>query len=360
MARGIYATLQNQTSSDPIPGDQEWLCSPREKQGFVPSIDRTHKQAGGRKGGDKILPGLLQPPLSGTKIQPQMEAYLGPQPSKSVLETRHLQNGNSGNNKDVSPKGGVGNVAGLQRRLFSHPHQSEVPEVSQVFSGKESLSIHGSSFRARHSSTGIYQSSQGGETDGSSTGYPDPPVPRRLVSQSPGPGNLPTTYPDPLGPVLRTRVGGKHGEIGTYASTGFQFRRLPVRSTVGSSVAHSGQMDRSSTETTVHQRQDSCSVRQFMSLIGLLTATEKQVWAGRLHMRPVQWRLKRHWHVPESLEKIIPIPLSLHPHLDWWLEESNVLKGQPLHPLQHALQIFTDASNEGWGAHLGGSTARGV
>ena len=97
-----------------------------------------------------------------------------------------------------------------------------------------------------------------------------------------------------------------------------------------------------------------------MSLIGLLTATEKQVWAGRLHMRPVQWHLKRHWHVPESLEKIIPVPLSLHPHLDWWLEKNNVLKGQPLHPLQHALQIFTDASNEGWGAHLGGSTARGV
>ena len=34
--------------------------------------------------------------------------------------------------------------------------------------------------------------------------------------------------------------------------------------------------------------------------------------------------------------------------------------GQPLHPLQHALQVFTDASNEGWDAHLGDSTARGV
>ena len=184
-----------------------------------------------------------------------METYLGPQPSKPVLETRHLQDGNSGNNKVVSPKGGMGNVAGLQRRLLSHPHQSEVPEVSQVFSGKESLSIYGPSFQSRHSSTGIYQGSQGGEVDGSNTGYPDPPVPRRLVSQSPGPGNLPTTYPDPFGPVPRTRVGGQHGEIGTYASTGVQFRRLLVRSSVGSSFAHSGQMDHSSTETTVHQRQ---------------------------------------------------------------------------------------------------------
>ena len=37
-----------------------------------------------------------------------------------------------------------------------------------------------------------------------------------------------------------------------------------------------------------------------------------------------------------------------------------MLRGQPLHPLSHALQLFTDASNEGWGAHLGDSTARGV
>ena len=103
-----------------------------------------------------------------------------------------------------------------------------------------------------------------------------------------------------------------------------------------------------------------CTVRQFMSLIGLLTATEKQVWSSRLHMRPIQWYLKCHWHVPESLDKVIPLPPSLHPHLDLWLSESNVLRGQPLYPLQHALQIFTDASNEGWGAHLGDSTARGV
>ena len=59
------------------------------------------------------------------------------------------------------------------------------------------------------------------------------------------------------------------------------------------------------------KNRDSCTVRQF--LIGLLTATEKQVWVGRLHMRPIQWHLKRHWHVPEILEKVIPIPASPHP-----------------------------------------------
>ena len=59
------------------------------------------------------------------------------------------------------------------------------------------------------------------------------------------------------------------------------------------------------------------------------------------------------------MEKTIPIPKSLHPHLVWWLEENNVITGQPLHPLKHALQIFTDASKEGWGAHLNKHIARG-
>ena len=101
-----------------------------------------------------------------------------------------------------------------------------------------------------------------------------------------------------------------------------------------------------------------CPVRQFVSLIGLLTATEKQVHLGRLYMRPMQWHLKNNWRVPASLEKMIPIPRSLHPHLQWWLEEDNMLQGQPLHPIKHALQIFTDASKEegggggGGGAHL--------
>ena len=103
-----------------------------------------------------------------------------------------------------------------------------------------------------------------------------------------------------------------------------------------------------------------CPVRQFMSLIGLLTATEKQVHLSGLHMRPIQWHLKNNWRIPESLEKVIPVPRSLHPDLKWWLDESNVLPGQPLHPRKHALQIFTDASKEGWGTHLNERTARGT
>ena len=79
-----------------------------------------------------------------------------------------------------------------------------------------------------------------------------------------------------------------------------------------------------------------------------------------MHMRPIQWHLKNNWMVLESLEKVIPFPRSLHPHLQWWLKEDNVLTGQPLHPIKHALQIFPDASKEGWGVHLNEPIASGT
>ena len=98
-----------------------------------------------------------------------------------------------------------------------------------------------------------------------------------------------------------------------------------------------------------------CSVRQPMSLIGLLRAMEKQVLSESLHMRPIQWHLKNHWHITESLEKIILIP-----HLTWWLKDKNVLPDKHLHPLRHTVQIFTDALNKGWGTYLGDSTTRDI
>ena len=58
-------------------------------------------------------------------------------------------------------------------------------------------------------------------------------------------------------------------------------------------------------------------------------------------MRPIQWHLKRHWRDHESLEKEIPVPRTLHPHLQWWTKEENVLPGQPLHPLHHTIQVYT-------------------
>ena len=56
----------------------------------------------------------------------------------------------------------------------------------------------------------------------------------------------------------------------------------------------------------------------------------------------------------------LPFPSVSAPPSEMVAGEDNVLHGQPLHPAKHAVQVFTDTSKEGWGAHLNEHTARGT
>ena len=81
---------------------------------------------------------------------------------------------------------------------------------------------------------------------------------------------------------------------------------------------------------------------------------------GHLHMRPFQFHLKEHWRYPQSLDNLLPWTEAIAAHLDWWKNPSNVMKGADLHPRDHSIQLFTDASNEGWGAHLDQNSTKGL
>ena len=113
-----------------------------------------------------------------------------------------------------------------------------IPIHPQLLFEQQGISVHSPSFRPSYGSIGVYQGGQRGEIDGSVKGYKNPPVPRRLVAQSPVSGDLPTTYPDPLGPVPRSGLGSQYEKVRTGTSTSFQFRRLPVRSSDGPGLTH--------------------------------------------------------------------------------------------------------------------------
>ena len=102
------------------------------------------------------------------------------------------------------------------------------------------------------------------------------------------------------------------------------------------------------------------TARCLMSLIGLLASTEKMVPEGRLHMRPFQFHLKEHWRYPQSLQSLLPWTEAISAHLDWWQNPVNMMKGADLHPKDHSIQLFTDASNKAWGAHLDQSSTKGL
>ena len=69
-------------------------------------------------------------------------------------------------------------------------------------------------------------------------------------------------------------------------------------------------------------------------------------------MRPFQFHLKEHWGYPQSLDSLLPWTETISSHLNCWQKPTNLIKSADLHPKDHSIQLFTDASNKGWSAHL--------
>ena len=182
-----------------------------------------------------------------------MEANLRSESSQFIPQHRHIQNGNPGDDPVVLANRGVGHIAGFQRRILPHSNCPKVKKVSPVLPVQSNLSVHCSSLWFGHSSSRVHQGGQGSETHGSVTGYQDPPVPRRLVTESPFPGDLSTTYPDPLGPVPAVGLGSKYDKVGISPQKGLQFCRLLIRPDHQSSSTNSRPVGGTSGETKVHK-----------------------------------------------------------------------------------------------------------
>ena len=81
-------------------------------------------------------------------------------------------------------------------------------------------------------------------------------------------------------------------------------------------------------------QRDPNTVRSWMSLLGLLSATEKKlVPMGRLHLRNIQHCLKGQWNVKlHSLHSGVQLSQSALTDLRWWMMSKHVLASCPTHP----------------------------
>ena len=102
------------------------------------------------------------------------------------------------------------------------------------------------------------------------------------------------------------------------------------------------------------------TVRKMMSLLGLMSSAEKVIPWGILHMRELQADLHGQWRRGESLESQIVLTPPSRADLQWWKEDSNLVAGLPLHPPTPQIELFTDSSTEGWGAHIESKTGSGL
>ena len=97
----------------------------------------------------------------------------------------------------------------------------------------------------------------------------------------------------------------------------------------------------------------------WLSLLGMLSTLSHLVAGGRLRMRSLQLCLHRSWdHVDQSTQ--IPWSQDCLMDLRWWLHVPRLSLGVSLQQVSPDLDFWSDASDVGWGAHLGLLTASGL
>ena len=239
----VQPTLQGETSSDKVTGNYQWIRKSDQKQTHKGLLTSSPSKTSGRKGDNSVLPGLLQPLVSSTKTQQQMEAHPRSKLAELLPSNLIFQDGDTRVHPTLPSKRGVGDVSGFQRRLFPYSNRTKVAEIPQIFSPQSSLSVHSSPLWPLNGSVGVHQGGQRSQVNGTGSGYQDPPVPRRLVAESPVPGNVPTSYPDPLGPMPQVRVGSESNQVGVGASASIQLCRLPFRPLSGAGQTDPGEVD---------------------------------------------------------------------------------------------------------------------
>ena len=174
------------------------------------------------------------------KTQHQVEAHTRSVQAESLPQNREIQNGDAGNHQNISPTRGVGHLNRFPGRLLPYPNTGTVQEISQISYSGSDIPIQGSALRSVHSAHGIHCSSKGGETDGHTSGYKNPPVPRQLVGESKVPPHLSPAYPNSSEIMPRPRMGGEHREIRAGTKTGLRLRRLPVQPQVRPDATDTG------------------------------------------------------------------------------------------------------------------------
>ena len=250
LERGLHPPLSDPAKPHKVSHCRKPLRQSPQEQLPVGGITSAYGQKCNRAGPQSNISRVFQPTFSGTQTQQQVEAYTRPKQTKSFPQGGEVQNGDTGNHQDIPPARGVGNLSRLQGCLLPYTDTGAIQEISQISCPGSDLPVQSTAFWSVHSAHGVHCLGKGGETDGHTQGYKNPPVPRRLVGQSQIPPNLSPSHPDPGQDVPGSRLAGESRKIRTGAPTSVQLRRLPVRPQVRPGQTDTGPVAKSSRENT--------------------------------------------------------------------------------------------------------------
>ena len=97
----------------------------------------------------------------------------------------------------------------------------------------------------------------------------------------------------------------------------------------------------------------------WLELLGVLSSMIQLVPGGRLRMRSLQFVLRRSWDQVDQSALVRWTPEVRH-DLEWWLDQARLERGISLDQVSPQLDLWSDASDVGWGAHLGEDAISGL
>ena len=104
----------------------------------------------------------------------------------------------------------------------------------------------------------------------------------------------------------------------------------------------------------------SLTYSESLSLLGHLNWSSSIIYLGRLRLRPIQQFLKRKGLLSQSSPRREIETKEFQQTLQVWLDPSFLNKGITFQPFPTQETMYSDASNQGWGAHLGSHSCRGL
>ena len=98
--------------------------------------------------------------------------------------------------------------------------------------------------------------------------------------------------------------------------------------------------------------------KSWLELLGVMSSLTQLIPGGRLRMRSFQFVLHSNWdrEDPDALVRWSP---EIHQDLLWWLNRERLGHGISLEHVSPQLDLWSDASDVGWGSHLGDQVASG-
>ena len=179
--RGLPPPLSDLAKTHKISHSHKPLCQSPQEQLPAGGITSAYRQKHSRTGTKSNISGLLQPTVFSPQAKKQVEAYTRSEQTKFLPQGAEIQNGDTRNHQDFHPRRGVGHLNRLQGRLLPYTDTQTAQEISEISCPRSDTPIQSTVFWSVHSTLGVHCGSKGGETDGHTQVYKDPPVPRRLV-----------------------------------------------------------------------------------------------------------------------------------------------------------------------------------